>query len=97
MRKYDTIIFDLDGTLLNSLEDLQDSLNHVMAKNGYKIRSLEEVRSFVGDGVRSLIKRACPDTCTEEDIDLYFKISLPITIKICRIKPDHTTGLWNCL
>lgn len=73
MRKYDTIIFDLDGTLLNSLEDLQDSLNHVMAKNGYKTRSLEEVRSFVGDGVRSLIKRACPDTCTEEDIDLYFK------------------------
>ena len=44
MDKKDTVIFDLDGTLLNTLEDLRDSVNVVMQKYGYPVHSLEEIR-----------------------------------------------------
>ena len=55
------VIFDLDGTLLNTLEDLADATNWALRKNGMPERTLEEVRSFVGNGVRKLIERAVPD------------------------------------
>lgn len=54
------ILFDLDGTLLNTLEDLADSVNHVLAEFGYSGRTLEEVRQFVGNGAGRLIARAVP-------------------------------------
>lgn len=57
----DTIIFDLDGTLLNTLEDLKDSTNFALRKFQYHERTLEEVRNFVGNGVQKLIERAIPD------------------------------------
>lgn len=53
-----TVIFDLDGTLLNTLEDLADSTNYALTELGLPSRSLEEVRHFVGNGVELLIKRA---------------------------------------
>lgn len=56
----DTIIFDLDGTLLNTLEDLKDSTNFALRKFNYPERTLEEVRQFVGNGVQKLIERAIP-------------------------------------
>ena len=56
----DTILFDLDGTLLDTLEDLRDSTNHALAAFGYPCRTLDEVRGFVGEGVRLLIRRALP-------------------------------------
>lgn len=54
------VIFDLDGTLLNTLEDLCESTNFALQKFGYPARTIEEVRTFVGDGVRKLIERAVP-------------------------------------
>ena len=54
----DTVLFDLDGTLLNTLDDLCDSTNFALAEFGYPARTLEEVRGFVGEGVRLLIERA---------------------------------------
>lgn len=54
------IVFDLDGTLLNTLEDLCDSTNFALKKFGYPPRTIEEVRNFVGNGVRLLIERAIP-------------------------------------
>ena len=52
------IIFDLDGTLLNTLEDLADSTNYALQVFDYPQRSLEEIRNFVGNGVKLLIERA---------------------------------------
>ena len=52
------ILWDLDGTLLDTLEDLQDGVNHALAWFGLPPRSLEEVRSFVGNGARNLLLRA---------------------------------------
>lgn len=50
----------MDGTLLNTLEDLKDSTNHMLSVNGFKKRTLEEVRQFVGNGLRKLLERAVP-------------------------------------
>ncbi len=60
IKKYDTIIFDLDGTLLNTLEDLTDSVNYALELYGYPKRSIEEIRKFLGNGVRKLIELAVP-------------------------------------
>lgn len=66
--KYNTIIFDLDGTLLNTLDDLKDSLNYALTNHGHEVRTLEEVRRFVGNGVQKLVQRALPVHSSEEDI-----------------------------
>ena len=58
--KIKAVIFDLDGTLLNTLEDLTISTNYVLEQFGYPTRTVEEVRSFVGNGVVKLIERAIP-------------------------------------
>lgn len=58
--RYEAAIFDLDGTLLNTLDDLADSVNHALAACGYPARSREEVRQFVGNGVALLIHRSVP-------------------------------------
>lgn len=60
-RKYEAVIFDLDGTLLNTLEDLKDSVNYALNKYSMPERSLEEIRHFVGNGVEKLIERAVPE------------------------------------
>lgn len=52
------VIFDLDGTLLNTLDDLADSTNYALSRFGYPTRTIEEVRQFVGNGVAKLIERA---------------------------------------
>lgn len=59
--KFDTIIFDLDGTLLNTLFDLKESTNFALKKYGYPEKTIDEVRMFVGNGVAKLIERALPD------------------------------------
>ena len=61
MLKDHAIIFDLDGTLLNTLDDLTNSVNAAMKTCGLPLRTREEVRQFVGNGVRKLIERAVPD------------------------------------
>lgn len=60
MKKYKAVIFDLDGTLLDTLEDLKDSVNYALGNAGMPLRSLEEVRTFVGNGVRRLMELAVP-------------------------------------
>lgn len=61
--KKTAIIFDLDGTLLDTLDDLADSVNAVLAHFGYPIRTREEIRRFLGNGAENLIVRAVPEGC----------------------------------
>ena len=58
--KYKIAVFDLDGTLLDTLQDLANSTNFALEKCGYPKRTLEEVRRFVGNGIEKLIERALP-------------------------------------
>lgn len=67
--RYTTVIFDLDGTLLNTLEDLRDAVNATMLHFGYRERSLDEVRSFVGNGAANLIARCLPCGKSEAGFD----------------------------
>lgn len=63
------IIFDLDGTLLNTLDDLTDSLNHMLLQYNYPQKSIEQVRNYVGNGVYKLIERAIPDGKSNKNFD----------------------------
>ena len=58
--KYETILFDMDGTILNTLEDLKDAVNYVMRQNNEPEHSLEEIRTFVGNGMKKLMIRSIP-------------------------------------
>ena len=58
---YDTVLFDLDGTLLDTLDDLMDSCNHALSAIGAPPRTRQEIRRFVGNGIRNLMLRAVPD------------------------------------
>lgn len=65
--KYSTIIFDLDGTLLNTLDDLTASVNYAMKEMGFEQHSSEKIRTFIGNGVKILIRRSVPDGITDEE------------------------------
>ena len=71
--KYQLAIFDLDGTLLDTLEDLADSANYIMGQFGHPARTIAEVRSFVGNGIRKLIERSAPEETPAEEIDRMFE------------------------
>ena len=60
-RKYETIIFDMDGTVLDTLEDLTDAVNYAMRKMELPEHSIDEVREFVGNGVYRLMERSVPN------------------------------------
>lgn len=64
---YKAYIFDLDGTLLDTLIDLANAVNFAMRSKNYPERTLDEVRSFIGNGIKVLIKRAVPDGTSDAD------------------------------
>lgn len=59
--KFKAVIFDLDGTLLDTIDDLSDSVNTILAASSFPIHGNEAYKYFVGDGLRNLIKRALPE------------------------------------
>lgn len=97
MKKYDTVIFDLDGTLLNTLEDLADGVNHVLRENGYPQRTLEEVRHFVGNGIRKLMERALPENVTGEQFEEVFEQFRTYYTENCQIKTRAYEGILELL
>lgn len=66
---YNTYIFDLDGTLLDTLTDLAASCNYALRKFGMSERTTDEVKAFVGNGVKKLMERAIPEGMRNKDFD----------------------------
>lgn len=85
--KYKAIIFDLDGTLTDTLEDLFISVNHGLRSCGLPERSLDEVRRFVGNGVRKLIERAVQEDTEAAVLEKCFETFRAHYIIHCQ---DHT-------
>lgn len=67
--RFEAIIFDLDGTLLNTLGDLADAVNFALSKRGHPPRTEAEVRDFIGNGIGKLIERALPPEAQAEADD----------------------------
>ena len=93
MDKKDTVIFDLDGTLLNTLEDLRDSVNVVMQKYGYPVHSLEEIRTFVGNGIGKLMERSVPGGRYNPDLEQALSDFKRYYTGHCRIKTKPYDGV----
>lgn len=89
--KYKAIIFDLDGTLTDTLCDLMLSTNYALHEMGWPERTLDEVRRFVGNGVRRLMEQAVPADTEEEEFEECFSIFREHYVRHCQ---DHT-GLYE--
>ena len=74
MKQYDTYIFDLDGTLLDTLDDLAAAVNYALRQHGMPEHTREEVRQMVGNGVRLLMVRAVPNGDSNPLFEAAFKI-----------------------
>lgn len=70
--KIETVIFDLDGTLLDTLEDLTDAVNHALSEFDMPKRDISEIRNFVGNGIRRLMLKAVPNGEDDSDFEAVF-------------------------
>lgn len=70
---FPAVVFDMDGTILNTLEDLKISLNQALEAEGFPPRTLEEVRQTVGNGYRDLMRNSCPPGTPDEVVERVFQ------------------------
>lgn len=92
-KKYRTVIFDLDGTLLDTLEDLKNSVNAALRRYNCKERSLDEVRSFVGNGIRKLMERSVTDGVDHPEFEHIFEAFVQDYENNCRIMTKPYDGI----
>ncbi|MGI6608418.1 MAG: HAD family hydrolase [Erysipelotrichaceae bacterium] len=95
--KYKLAIFDLDGTILDTLEDISDAVNYVLLKYGYKKRSLEEIRNFLGYGGKNLITAAIDQEIPQDKFDEIYKCYIDYYSANCDIKTKPYDGIYEML
>ncbi len=78
---YKLAVFDMDGTILNTLEDITNAINHALRVNGYPEHTIDEVRFYVGNGLAKLVERALPEGSTEEDRKKVFDSLIPFYLE----------------
>ena len=94
---YKTILFDLDGTLLDTLEDLADAVNHILERHRCPQRTLDEVRLFVGNGLGMLMRRALPSQYSQMVSDLLAEELRTYYTAHSRIKTEAYPGMRELL
>lgn len=97
MFKYKAIVWDLDGTLLDTLDDLTDATNHALAEHALPARSREEVRRFVGNGIRRLIERAVPGGTPDALRDAVYGSFCPYYAAHCNDRTAPYPGVMELL
>lgn len=95
--RYKLAVFDMDGTILNTLEDLADSTNYALKTNGLPERTIDEVRRFVGNGIRLLIERAVPKDSDVELTDKVFDTFKEYYKTHCAVKTKPYDGIKDVL
>lgn len=91
------ILFDLDGTLLDTLEDLLDATNYALAQCGYPSRTLAELRRFIGNGAENQIRLSLPEGSSPEAVQKVLKIYKPYYAAHCQIKTRPYDGIPDAL
>jgi phosphoglycolate phosphatase len=90
---YAAILFDMDGTLMETLEDIADSLNAILRQLGCPERRMDEVRAFVGNGAEMLVRRAMPEGSGEEEITRALTLYQAHYAAHCREKTQPYEGI----
>ncbi|MBO7252662.1 MAG: HAD-IA family hydrolase [Oscillospiraceae bacterium] len=91
------LLFDLDGTLLDTLEDLLDATNHTLKVLGYPARNLEELRRFVGNGAANQLRLALPENVDDSVLKQALEIYKPYYTNHCQIKTRPYAGIVQAL
>ena len=91
------ILFDLDGTLLNTLEDLLDATNYALAQCGYPKRTLPELRRFVGNGAENQIRMSLPAGASPEEVERVLSVYKPYYTAHCQVKTRPYDGVLEAL
>lgn len=96
--KFKGIIFDLDGTLVNSLEDIADAMNSVLTTHNYPTHSYESYQYFIGSGLRNLVSKALPEPLNDDkNIDLYYQLMIAAYSTNCTHKTKAYDGITELL
>lgn len=96
--KFKGVIFDLDGTLVNSLQDIADSMNIVLQSYNYPTHSYEEYKNFIGSGIRSLVSKSLPLTHNDEKlINSCFNLMIEVYRDNCTRKTKPYDGIIELL
>ncbi len=91
------ILFDLDGTLLDTLEDLLDATNYALTRFGYPKRTLSELRMFVGNGAQNQIRMALPSGVSPEEVNRVLAVYKPYYTAHCQLKTRPYAGILPAL
>ena len=95
--KYSLAIFDMDGTILNTLDDMTDSLNEILGRYGLPLHTLDEVRFMVGNGIPKLIERAIEDGRANPEFEKILKDFIAYYEENCAIKTAPYEGIPECI
>lgn len=90
---YKAVIFDMDGTILNTLNDLADAVNYVMTKMDMPLHTISEVRAYVGNGLHKTIERAVPEGTTKEKLEEAYELMVKYYRSNCNIKTGPYEGI----
>ena len=91
------ILFDLDGTLLNTLEDLADATNYVLREFGFPERTPEQVRRAIGNGAANQLRKSTPEGTPEETVEQMLAVYKPYYTAHCQIKTRPYQGIPEAL
>ena len=95
--KYALAIFDMDGTILNTLDDMTDSLNVILSKYKFPLHTLDEVRFMVGNGIPKLVERALPDGRNTADFEKILADFIAYYEEHCAVKTAPYDGVVDCI
>lgn len=95
--RYKAALFDMDGTVLETLEDMNDALNYTLAHFGFKTNSLAETRAYVGNGAERLIRLSLPEGTDEETLMRVLHFYKDYYDSHCRIKTAEYAGISELL
>lgn len=95
--KYNTVVFDLDGTLMDTLEDLANAVNEILRRNGYPVRTIEEVRRIVGNGLRQTLTLCLPEGSETAVVDRLLPEFAAYYQSHCQIRTKPYDGIEDTL